>query len=80
MFSVLEIQQHRATADSKLTLHAYSDYLKRMYSMVNICGCNKINVLLLLRFAISKWDARTGAVNPYSFAQLEGMVRTLNRI
>lgn len=80
MFSAIEIQQHRATADSKLSLQTYSQYLKKRYSLADYCGCNKINILLLLRFAISKWDVRPGAVNPYSATQLEGMVRVINRL
>lgn len=80
MYTVLEIQQAQASADSKLTLTAYSAYLQKLYGMYIECKRDVSKRLLLIRFALSKWDTRPGASNPYSEAALTNLIKALNKL
>lgn len=80
MYSAMQIQQVRATANQKLALESYSDHLRTLYGVRDGCGCNKVPILLLLKFAIDSWDIRPGAVNHFTEAQLNNMVRILNKL
>lgn len=76
----LDIQQAQATAETKLSLKAYSGYLQRLYGLRKHCGTTGVNSLLLLRFAISHWDNRPGAANAYDESGLTRIIRQINQI
>lgn len=81
MYSDLQVQQVQATVESKITLQAYSRYLKDLYGMRNYCRENVVGALLLLRFAIGNWDNRVGAItNPYSQYGLNNIIKRINAI
>lgn len=80
MYSSIQVQQVQATVEAKITLQAYSTYLKNLYGMRNYCCENALGALLLLRFALENWDNRPGATNPYSQYGLNNIVKRINAI
>lgn len=80
-YTDIEIQQAIATVESKLTMQAYSTYLKDHYGLKNYCGQNLIGCLLLFRFALENWDNRVGAVtNPYTLLGLSAIIKRINAL
>jgi hypothetical protein len=78
-FRTIEIQQALASVEAKLSTAAYSTYLKRLYGMMHTCSTTVFR-LLLLQFAISNWDNRPGATNPFTEAQLSNLIRQVNKL
>lgn len=72
------ISQVKASADSKLALRAYSNFLKRLYGMA-IDKCSNVKKLLLLKFALDSWDNTSGATNVLSGKQLNNVIRMLEK-
>lgn len=76
----MQVQQVQATVESKITLQAYSRYLKDLYGMRDYCRENVVGALLLLRFALENWDNRPGATNYYSQYGLNNIIKRINAL
>lgn len=80
MYTDIEVQQAQATVEAKLTVEAYSAYLKKLYGLQKYCPCAPIKCLLLLRFALSNWDNRVGGSNYYSTQGLNNIIKRINAL